>query len=156
MEWFRTWLIGVMTAALVLSILHALLPKGSIRTIAQFTGGLILVLVILRPLPALDVSGWRMEYQTYTSQIDEQIAVYEKAHQEELRAIIEQESAAYISDKGSSLGIVCHPVVTTQEQNGIPYPAEVTLDIEWNETLSRYITEELDIPAQNQYWQGSD
>lgn len=156
MEWFRTWLIGVMTAALVLSILYALLPKGSIRTIAQFTGGLILVLVILRPPLSLDVSNWQGEYHTYTSQINEQIAAYEKAHQEELRAIIEQETAAYISDKGSSLGIVCHPVVTAEEQDGIPYPAEVTLDIEWNEALSRYITEELDIPVQNQCWQGSD
>lgn len=156
MEWFRTWLISVMTAAMVLSVLHALLPKGSIRTIAQFTGGLILILVILRPLLSLDVNDWQIEYQTYASQIDEQITEYEKAHQEELCAIIEQETAAYISDKGSSLGIACHPAVTVQERNGIPYPAEVTLDIEWNEALSRYITEDLDIPAQNQYWQGSD
>ena len=154
MEWLRTWLIGVMTAALVLSILYALLPKGSIRTIAQFTGGLILVLVILRPLLSWDVSDWQMTYQAYNSQIDEQIAAYEKERQDELRTIIEQETAAYISDKGSSLSIECHPVVTSQEQNGIPYPAEVTLDIERNEALSRYMAEELDIPAQSQHWAG--
>lgn len=154
MEWFRTWLIGVMTAALVLSILYALLPKGSIRTIAQFTGGLILVLVILRPLLSWNASDWQMTYQAYSSQIDEQIDVYEKERQDELRTIIEQETAAYISDKGSSLGIECHPVVTSQEQNGIPYPAEVTLDIERNEALSRYMAEELDIPAQSRHWAG--
>lgn len=154
MEWFRSWLLSVMSAALILALIYALVPKGTIRTIAQFTGGLILVLVTLQPLLQLDPGSWKLQYREYETQIDEQIDTYRQDYQEELRTIIEEETAAYISGKGLELGIQCRPVVTTQLRNDIPYPAEVTLDTEWNEALSRYITQELDIPAENQHWQG--
>lgn len=154
MEWFRSWLLSVMSAALILALIYALVPKGTIRTIAQFTGGLILVLVTLQPLLQLDPGSWKLQYREYETQIDEQIDTYRKDYQEELRTIIEEETAAYISGKGLELGIQCRPVVTTKLRDDIPYPAEVTLDTEWNEALSRYITQELDIPAENQHWQG--
>ena len=154
MEWFRSWLLSVMSAALILALIYALVPKGTIRTIAQFTGGLILVLVTLQPLLQLDPGSWKLQYREYETQIDEQIDTYRKDYQEELRTIIEEETAAYISGKGLELGIQCRPVVTTKLRDDIPYPAEVTLDTEWDEALSRYITQELDIPAENQHWQG--
>lgn len=154
MEWFRSWLLSVMSAALILALIYALVPKGTIRTIAQFTGGLILVLVTLQPLLQLDPGSWKLQYREYETQIDEQIDTYRKDYQEELRTIIEEETAAYISGKGLELGIQCRPVVTTKLRDEIPYPAEVTLDTEWDEVLSRYITQELDIPAENQHWQG--
>lgn len=155
MEWFRTWLLGVMSAALLLALVYTLIPKGAIRTIAQFTGGLILILAVLQPLLQLDPSSWKLEYQEYEAQIDEQIANYQKDHREELRTIIENETAAYISDKGSALGITCHPVVMAQVRNDVPYPYEVTLDTPWNDALSRYISQDLDIPVARQHWQGS-
>ena len=154
MDWFRSWLLGVMSAALILALIYALVPKGTIRTIAQFTGGLVLILVILQPLLQLDPGSWKLQYREYETQIDEQIEAYREDHQEELRAIIEKETAAYISDKGLALGIKCHPVVTAKLRDNVPYPTEVTLDTDWNEALSRYITQELDIPAENQHWQG--
>ena len=156
MEWFRSWLIGVMSAALILTMIYALVPKGAIRTIAQFTCGLILTLVILRPILQLDSSSLKVQYDEYATQIDEQIDTYKAERQKELCAIIEEETAAYISDKGLSLGIDCHPIVKTQLRNDVPYPNEVTLDTDWNEDLSDYITQELDISPQNQYWQGSN
>ena len=154
MEWFRSWLLSVMSAALILAMIYTLVPKGTIRTIAQFTGGLVLILVILQPLLQLDPGSWKLQYREYETQIDEQIDTYRKDYQEELRTIIEEETAAYISGKGLELGIQCRPVVTTKLRDDIPYPAEVTLDTEWDEALSRYITQELDIPAENQHWQG--
>lgn len=156
MEWFRSWLIGVMSAALILAMIYALVPKGTIRTIAQFTCGLILTLVILQPILQLDPDSLKIQYDEYTTQIDEQIDTYKSDRQKELRAIIEEETAAYISDKGLSLGIDCHPVVKTQLRDEVPYPNEVTLDTDWNKDLSDYITQELDISPQNQYWQGSN
>lgn len=156
MEWFRTWMLGVTATALILALLHVLVPKGTIRTIAQFTGGLIFILVILRPLLQIDLGQWKWQYQAYTEEINEQIQTYQQEQQEEIRTIIEERTAAYISDKGLTWGIRCHPVVTTYLQDNVPYPDEVTLDTAWNEALSRYMTEELGIPAEKQHWQGSN
>lgn len=155
MEWFRTWLMGVMSAALILAILYSLIPKGAMRSIAQFTGGLVLILAILQPLLRLDPADWKLQYTEYETQIDEQIAVYQKDRQDELCAIIEEKTAAYISDKGAALGLSCHPVVTAQLRDNIPYPAEVTMDIPLDAELSRHIAQELDISAAHQHWQES-
>ena len=54
MSLLKTWLFGVIAAAMALSILYALVPKGALLTIAKCTGGLIMLLVVVRPLLALD------------------------------------------------------------------------------------------------------
>ena len=46
MDAFRIWLIGLMTVALILTVLSAVLPEGSVKKIAGVTGGLVLLLVI--------------------------------------------------------------------------------------------------------------
>ena len=39
MSVFRTWLFGIVAAAMVLSILYALLPKGALLTVANALAG---------------------------------------------------------------------------------------------------------------------
>ena len=56
MDGIRQWLLGVLAAAMALSLLYALLPKGAVRGAARATGGLILLLVVLGPLAGLDLS----------------------------------------------------------------------------------------------------
>lgn len=154
MDWFRTWLLGVIAASLILAILDALIPKGTVRSIARFSGGLVLILVILQPISQIDTGSWKQQYNDYDMQIEDQLAIYEENRQAELRTIIETQIAAYISDKGLTEGITCHPKVTTQLRDNLPYPYEVTLDTAWNVALSDYIAQELDIPPDHQYWSG--
>ena len=40
----RTWLLSIIAAGLVLSILYALLPKGRLRPIVRTAGGVVLML----------------------------------------------------------------------------------------------------------------
>lgn len=156
MDWFRTWLLGVISASLILAVLDGLIPKGTVRSIAHFTGGLVLILVILQPFSQIDTDSWKQQYNGYDQQIEEQLAVYEENRLDELGTIIETETAAYISDKGMTMGVTCHPKVTTQLRDNLPYPYEVTLDTAWNTALSNYITQELGIPPDHQYWSGSN
>ena len=51
METLRGWLLGLTAAALAVSLLTAMLPKGeTIRRIAGLAGGLILLLAVVQPL----------------------------------------------------------------------------------------------------------
>ena len=52
MTLFRTWLFGIVAAAMALALLYALVPKGALLTVAKCTGGLIMLLVVIRPLLA--------------------------------------------------------------------------------------------------------
>ena len=61
-EILRGWLLGLVAAALILTVLRALVPKGSIRPVARVTAGLVLLLVLLRPLAGLGGGSLRVRY----------------------------------------------------------------------------------------------
>lgn len=152
MEQLKEWLLGLVTAALALTILYALLPRGAVRGIAKTSGALVLLLVLLGP-----VTGWEMgelggRLSEVSEQLEEQISRYDAQSQEELARGIEQRCAAYISEQAAALGLSCQAEVSTQLRDGIPWPHEVSLDIAWNQDLSDCIAGELGIPPERQHW----
>ena len=62
MDGIRQWLLGILAAAMGLSLLYALLPKGAVRAAAKATGGLILLLAVLGPAAGLDLSDLAVRY----------------------------------------------------------------------------------------------
>lgn len=148
----RGWLMSVIAASLVLSLLNSLLPEGTVRTVARMTGGLILLLVLLRPLTNLDLSELNLSYGDCTQRINEQISGYQQENEVQMRTLIEEKTGAYIQDKAKQLGLACFLAVTAEEKDGIVTPVSVTLDIARNQALSDYMTSELGISSENQHW----
>lgn len=62
----RTWLLSIIAAGLVLAILYALVPKGRLRPIVRTTGGVALMLVILRPVLGLTYGPCRVLWRLRT------------------------------------------------------------------------------------------
>ena len=156
MSVFRTWLFGIVAAAMVLSILYALIPKGALLTIAKCTGGLVMLLVVLRPLLALDTHSLRWLYEAWEGTIQQQTEAYTDANRQEMAVIIQQETAAYISEKAAALGLTCHPEVAGQERDGVPFPVGVTLDIPRSPALAEVIETDLGIGEDCQHWQETE
>ena len=152
MEWLRSWLFGMIASALILTILYALAGSGKLRSVIRFTGGVVLLLVMLRPLGRLEF-GWELSYETYSREIEKQIELYQEQNLKRTEAIIEEQVAAYISDKGLALGIVCDPIVETRLRDGVPYPERVILDVPWDAALSDCIAADLGIAPACQIWQ---
>ena len=44
MAFLRQWLLGVVSCAFLVSLLDQLTPEGSVRKLARFSGGLVLIL----------------------------------------------------------------------------------------------------------------
>ena len=63
MDGIRQWLLGILAAAMGLSLLYALLPKGAVRAAAKAAGGLILLLAVLGPAAGLDLSDLAVRYE---------------------------------------------------------------------------------------------
>ena len=145
MDGIRQWLLGVLAAAMALSLLYALLPKGAVRGAARATGGLILLLVVLGPLAGLDLSDLALRYEDLSR---------DQEGQAQLELGIQQRTAAYISEKAAQLGLSCRPRVETAWRDGVPYPSGVTLDIAENQALAEVLTDELGIPPSQQHWLG--
>ena len=150
----RTWLLSIIAAGLVLAILYALVPKGRLRPIVRTTGGVALMLVILRPVLGFDFTDLAASYGDYAQEIQALTETYRAADAAELAAIIEQRTAAYISEKAAQLGLSCRPRVETAWRDGVPYPSGVTLDIAENQALAEVLTDELGIPPSQQHWLG--
>ena len=94
MSLLKTWLFGVIAAAMALSILYALVPKGALLTIAKCTGGLIMLLVVVRPLLALDPAALHIRYEEWDRLIGQQTEAYTAENQQKMEAIIQKETAA--------------------------------------------------------------
>ena len=140
-EWFTS--IVVVTA--LLGMARQFLPEGALRQMGSFTGGLILILAILGPLPEVDLSRIGTDLESYSRAIQERT--------EELAAAGEQELAGLIEEQAQRMGLeVSVRVRTKPDRDGVPVPIEVELTGERSEALSGWIETELGIPEERQAW----
>lgn len=78
MDGIRQWLLGILAAAMGLSLLYALLPKGAVRAAAKATGGLILLLAVLGPAAGLDLSDLAVRYEDLSRDMEQQAETYRR------------------------------------------------------------------------------
>ena len=157
MESLGKWLLSVSATALAVSVLQALIPEGGIRRVAAFTGGLLLLAVLLRPVLGADLSALTVSLEDWTEQVEQRTAELEQAQTNALAEGIEERTAAYISDKAATLGLTVTARVETETgEDGIPIPSAVEVDGPRSPELETYIAQELGIPPERQVWNGQD
>ena len=144
----RSWLLGVVACALLVSACEQLTDGGTMKKIVRFVGGMLLMLALLRPLLRLDLTDFAVNagaYREAVAQLEEELGAQ---RQSELSARIATQTGAYIEDKAASLGASIRAVVTTEERGGVP----VTLYGEENAEIGAYIERELGIAKEDQRW----
>lgn len=152
----RSYLISVAAACLLQTLIGALLPENKIKKLALTAGGLLVILTVISPVATLDtetMAGTMSQFILETETARTGISV----HQEDLlRDIIKDRCETYILDKASAMGLTVQAEVTLGDTVGTPCPVAVTirgeLTVEQMRKLSRYITEDLGIPADQQEW----
>ena len=155
---FRQWLLEITAAAMLVALVEALIPTGTIRRVGKLTGGLVLMIVVLRPMIGLDYSAlsesfsrWRQDMGTYQVQPG-------TTNFRVMKTIIESKSAAYIQDKAEGLGILCQAEVkcSAEDHQSYPYPDSVTIkgDLSSGQIsrLQELIEAELAIPIEKQLY----
>ena len=148
----RSWLLGVVACALLVSACEQLTDGGTMKKIVRFVGGMLLMLALLRPLLRIDLTDLAVNagaYREAVAQLEEEL---DAQRQRELSARIAAQTGAYIEDKAASLGASIRAVVTTEERGGVPLPASVTLYGEENAEIGAYIERELGIAKEDQLW----
>lgn len=149
----REWLTSVVAVTLLLTAAQTLIPEGSIRKIAAFTGGLALLAALLQPVLRTDLSRLELDLDAYTQAVEERRESLEQAREEELAAVIASRTEAYILDKAAELGLsVTVRVETEAGAEGIPLPAAAEVRGQRSEALAAYMERELGIPRERQVW----
>lgn len=162
MEWLRSWLLSITCAAMIAALADALCPGGFPRKLIRSAGGLLLLLAVLGPIKQLDsreLSGILAKYQAQYGGYAETVA---EENQGRTKAIIERQTAAYISDKAAALGIEEAQVWVTCRltQEGFPAPQSVKVRGRGDETawdsLSRAITADFALEPEAQTLERTD
>ena len=149
----REWLTSLVAVSMLLSVAQNLVPEGSIRKISSFTGGLILLVVLLRPVLGADLSRLDLHLEDYERAIGQRQEELASAGEAELAGIIEERTAAYISDKADTLGLAVKVQVETKPAgDGVPVPWRAELWGPRSPALATYMEEELGIPGERQVW----
>jgi stage III sporulation protein AF len=151
-EAVRVWIQSIVMVAMLLSVGQAMIPEGQIRKIFSFTGGLVLIVVLIQPVLGLEVGVLMEPLEEYEQQVSAQTEEIEKTVRAEQEAIIEQNLEAYISDKTDTLeeGGTVRIRAETAEDGTVILSAELVG--EPSESLAEYLEQELGIPRERQVW----
>ena len=153
MEAVRAWLTSVVLVSVLLSAAQSLIPPGTVRKAAGFTGGLILLLVLLQPVLGADLDRLEVDLSAYQAAVEARQAELTEAQTEAMAAIIAERTEAYIWDKAGELGVeVTARVETRTGEDGVPVPWSAELTGARSQELAAYLETELGIPAERQVW----
>lgn len=149
----RGWLTALVAVTLLLTAAQVLVPEGTFRRLSGFIGGLILLVTLLRPLLGVDLARLDLGLEDYEAAIQERRSELEAAGKSQLTGIIEDRTAAYISDKADALGLAVTARVTARPgADGVPVPWHAELTGPRSPELAACIDRELGIPPERQVW----
>ena len=149
----REWLTSVVVVSVLLAVVQTLIPEGTVRKIGAFTGGLILLVMLLQPLLGVDFEDWELRLDHSREAVEQRQQELEQAGEREVAELIERQTAAYIWDKADALGLDLSAEVRVERgPEGIPLPVSATLTGTYSEALSVYLERELGIPRERQVW----
>ncbi len=151
MDAVRQWLTSVVLTSFLISLLRLLLPEGSLRKAGAFTGSLVLLTAIVRPLARLEPDWPDWNLSAYESAIAERMDELSAGQEDAFAAQVAERTAEAI--RAYAPGVSAR--VTVRAQDGVPLPWAVTLSGTPEAGLSAWLTNALDIPPERQFWTDS-
>lgn len=149
----REWLETVVLVTMLLALVESMIPEGAVRRIAGFTGGVILLIALLRPLLSEESTGLRLDLERYTAALEARQEELAEAGSRALANGIAERTEAYILDKAAALGLSARVTVRTETgEDGVPVPAAAEVTAAWSPELAEYMEQELGIPEERQVW----
>ena len=100
----RGWLTSVIYTAMVIAVAENMAPPGGMKKIVSMTGGLILLVMLVKPIGTIELEFLQLPYNSYVYSVEKRQDELEKDYLKELKGLIEQRTAAYISDSRIYIG----------------------------------------------------
>ncbi|MGM9603586.1 MAG: hypothetical protein ACI3XG_00800 [Faecousia sp.] len=155
MEAIRQYALSLICAALIAGILLDLSEKTSFQKQLRLVCSIFFACILLRPLLSLRFPELTQLGDSYLTQAEEAAAQGENIRIRSLRAIIRQETEAYILKEARAIGADVD--VQVELDNGDPpAPVAVTLrgsfDASSETQLGGLLADELGIPKEHQTW----
>ena len=156
MEAIRRYLFSLCAAALLCSLVRALVPKGRMKSICSLLCGVFLAMTALSGLAGWQLTDVAEELTKMRIAAEEARTGVEIGNREALSAIIKSKTEAYIWDKAQELDLSVSIEVMVEADGSYPYPSGVQITgaftPQQRKTLEAYIEENLAIGKERQIW----
>lgn len=156
MDAVRRYLFSLCAAALLCSLVRALVPKGRMKSICSLLCGVFLAMTALTGLAGWELSDVAEELTKMRIAAEEARTGVEIRNREALSAIIKSKTEAYIWDKAQELDLSVSIEVMVEADGSYPYPSGVQITgaftPQQRKTLEAYIEENLAIGKEQQTW----
>ena len=158
MKQLGAYILSVVAAAILLSILQSLLEKKSSPAILlRLTGGLFLTFTVLAPVADINIDAVFDSKWDFTEKGNALSTQGQEFTQAQLRDSIKQQCEAYILDKALSYQTPLE-VNVTLSQDELPVPTATELHGNVSPyvkgVLQNWLVEEMGISKENQIWSG--
>ena len=156
MDAVRRYLFSLCAAALLCSLVRALVPKGRMKSICSLLCGVFLAMTALTGLAGWELSDVAEELTKMRIAAEEARTGVEIGNREALSAIIKSKTEAYIWDEAQELDLSVSIEVMVEADGSYPYPSGVQITgaftPQQRKTLEAYIEENLAIGKERQIW----
>lgn len=156
MESMKTYLLGVVAAAIICGIITRFIgEKGTQGSMVKLLAGLFLTFTVIRPVANISLDSLTDFTEVYADAGERAAAAGESLTKEALAASIKAQTEAYILDKAAALQVDLE-VEVTLSIGDIPTPHTVRLSGKVSPyakaQLQAIITEDLGIDKEHQTW----
>lgn len=153
MEALRQYIVSVVAGACICGIALGLLPDSRARTLLKLLCGMILAVTVIRPVSGLKLEEFLRLDDLLADTASQTAAIGEAYSEKRYRQLIKEETAAYILDKATAIGVKITAEVGLDE-TGIPALVRLSGEISpYNrELLADFISRNLGISKENQVW----
>lgn len=152
----KAYLLRLVLCGFLVSLAGALLRGKRAARAVTLCGGCLMILTTVRPLLRVDLSRLP-DLMTGMTKAERAEAAREK-NDALLRRLVEEQTAAWVEEKGKSLGMQLTCTVTARAESGAFVPDSLRLTGSWTEdkraALTDVLSRELAIPPEKQRWVG--
>ena len=154
MLFLRTWIEGLIGAALFCPIATELAPKGGAKSVLKALCGIVLTSALILPLLKEDFSSYALDLSKMRQGASQITQNAEQTAQEYNRRVIEEKLEAYIMDKAQTLGTQIEEcqVSLRWHTDGVWIPESIELKGIYSEKLAALIEGEIGIEKSQQRW----
>ncbi len=160
---FKDWVLQIAGTALIASAILTVTPESSAKKAVALVCGVALIISMLSIVSDFDYTAYSKVIAGYRDDMEDTLADIEETNKNLTRSIIEEKCAAYILDKGKTIGINEIRVSVTvrwDSESSLWYPVGAVIasnaDDSQKEKLSAQIEADLGIAKDEQTWSAYD
>ena len=142
MEELRQWLLSISVCAVLLSFARRFVPEGAMSEVVKFTAGVLLLLVLLRPLAGGEIVLSVQEFSAYGAELAKTQQELSGKRDMAVKQSIERKTEEYIEAKGLRAEVEC------EWEGGAWLPRHAVLYGRRTQALSDFLSVELGITQQ--------